>query len=151
MRMEIGPDKSASLSYVLTTAKDGQEIENVTKDKPATLNFGKNQLLPKFEENLKGLKSGDAFDFEIEAEHAYGPIDQYAIFDIPKDTFEVDGKLDEKMLQIGNKIPMTDNEGNKHLGRIIRMGNENITMDFNHLLAGKNLRFVGQVLNVKDS
>lgn len=149
--MEIGPNKTASLTYVLTLAEDGSEIENVSEENPAPFNFGVNQLLPVFEKNLHGLKSGEAFDFILKAENAYGPIDPYAIFDIPKDTFEVDGKIDEEMIQLGNKIPMTDDEGNKHLGKIIKVHKESLTMDFNHPLAGKDLRFKGKVLEVVDN
>jgi FKBP-type peptidyl-prolyl cis-trans isomerase SlyD len=149
--MEIGPNKTASLTYVLTLAEDGSEIENVSEENPAPFNFGVNQLLPVFEKNLHGLKSGDSFEFILRAEDAYGPVDPYAIFDIPKDTFEVDGKVDEKMIQLGNKIPMTDDEGNKHLGKIIKIHNESLTMDFNHPLAGKDLLFKGKVLEVVDS
>jgi FKBP-type peptidyl-prolyl cis-trans isomerase SlyD len=149
--MEIGPNKTASLTYVLTLAEDGSEIENVSEENPAPFNFGVNQLLPVFEKNLHGLKSGDSFEFILRAEDAYGPVDPYAIFDIPKDTFEVDGKVDEKMIQLGNKIPMTDDEGNKHLGKIIKIHNETLTMDYNHPLAGKDLLFKGKVLEVVDS
>ncbi|RLD84156.1 MAG: peptidylprolyl isomerase, partial [Bacteroidetes bacterium] len=116
---------------------------------PVIFNFGTNILLPAFEKNLMGLSSGDSFDFVIKADDAYGPVDSYAVFDIPLDTFEVDGKIDEKMIQKGNIIPMTDNEGQKHLGKIITILKDAVTMDFNHPLAGKDLRFTGKVIEVK--
>jgi FKBP-type peptidyl-prolyl cis-trans isomerase SlyD len=52
------------------------------------------------------------------------------------------------MLTIGNKIPMTDNDGNKHVGLITLVMESAVTMDFNHPLAGVDLRFVGEVLEV---
>ncbi len=146
--MQIENGKTAKLIYRLTTVKDDKLIEEVTEEKPAAFQFGKGLLLPVFEENLQGLKAEEGFDFTLKAEDAYGPVDPYAIFDIPKDTFEVDGKLDEKMLQVGNRIPMTDNQGNKHLGKIIKVLDDAVTMDFNHPLAGKDLRFRGKVLEV---
>jgi len=149
--MEIGPNKTASLSYVLTLVEDDSEIENVSEENPAPFNFGVNQLLPVFEKNLSGLKIGDVFDFILNAEDAYGPVDQYAIFDIPKDTFEVDGKIDAEMLQLGNRIPLTDDDGNKHLGKIIKVLEDAVTLDFNHPLAGKDLKFKGKILNVKQN
>ena len=148
MNMKIGEKSTAKLVYTLTLTESGEIIEKVTKDKPAAFQFGANALLPVFEKNLTGLKKGDNFDFVIKAEDAYGLSDPYAIFDIPKDTFEVDGKTDEKMLQVGNIIPMTDNEGNKHHGRITMVGSDAVTMDFNHPLAGKDLRFVGKIIEV---
>jgi len=146
--MEIGPNKTAKLIYTLTAVEDGKIIENVNEEKPAAFQFGIGQLLPTFEENLSGLKANDEFDFILKADDAYGPTDPYAIFDIPKDTFEVDGKTDDKMLKLGNTIPMTDKDGNKHMGRITKVMEQSVTMDFNHPLAGKELRFSGKVLEV---
>ncbi len=52
------------------------------------------------------------------------------------------------MLQVGNQIPLTDKDGNKHLGLITLIMENAVTMDFNHPLAGVNLRFVGHVIEV---
>ena len=46
---------------------------------------------------------------------------------------------------------MTDNNGQKHMGKIINVNTNSVTMDFNHPLAGKDLRFVGKVLEVIES
>lgn len=148
--MEIGPNKTAKLIYTLTAVEDGKIIEKVNEEKPAAFQFGIGQLLPTFEENLSGFKANDKFNFILKAEDAYGPSDPYAIFDIPIDTFQVDGKTDDKMLQLGNTIPMTDEDGNKHMGRIIKVMEQAVTMDFNHPLAGKELRFSGKVLEVTE-
>ncbi|MCF6342969.1 MAG: FKBP-type peptidyl-prolyl cis-trans isomerase [Bacteroidales bacterium] len=146
--MQIGPNKTAKLIYTLTTVQDGKIIEKVSEEKPAAFQFGIGQLLPAFEKNLSGLEATDEFSFILKSEDAYGPGDPYAIFDIPLDTFEVDGKTDEKMLRVGNTIPMTDNDGNKHLGKITKVMAHAVTLDFNHPLAGKDLRFSGKVLEV---
>ena len=148
--MKIAPNTTAKLIYTLTAMDDGKIIEKVNEEKPAAFQFGIGQLLPTFEKNLNGLKAKDEFSFILKAEDAYGPSDPYAIFDIPIDTFEIDGKKDEKMLQPGNTIPMTDKDGNKHMGRITKVMKEAVTMDFNHPLAGKDLRFAGKVIEVKE-
>ncbi len=147
--MKIEPGKTAIVQYQLLDADNQAEIESASDKKPAVFSFGINTLIPEFEKNLIGLGSGDLFDFIINANNAYGPVDSYAIFDIPLDTFDVDGKTDAKMIQIGNTIPMTDNEGNKHLGKITKVMKDAVTMDFNHPLAGKNLHFTGKILEVK--
>ena len=147
--MKIEAGKTAVVHYELSDADSNSQIETTTKDHPAVFKFGVNQLIPGFEKNLTGLKANDPFDFVIEANDAYGPVDPYAIFDIPLDTFEVEGKIDEKMIQIGNIIPMTDNEGNKHLGKITKILDSAVTMNFNHPLAGMSLRFVGKIIEVK--
>jgi len=147
--MKIEAGKTAIVQYKLLDADNQAEIESTTGKNPAVFSFGAGKLIPEFEKHLMGLGTGDSFDFVIDANNAYGPVDSYAIFDIPLDTFNVDGKADEKMIQIGNSIPMTDNEGNKHLGKITKVMKDAVTMDFNHPLAGKNLHFTGKVLEVK--
>ena len=146
--MKIISGSKASLIYTLYTAGDNKIIETVSKERPVVFTFGKGQLIEGFEENLLGLSAGDPFDFVIKAEQAYGPVDSYAIFDLPKETFEVDGKVDEKLLKPGNSFHMQDNDGNRHEGKIVSVHEETVTMDFNHPLAGKDLRFVGTVVEV---
>jgi FKBP-type peptidyl-prolyl cis-trans isomerase SlyD len=147
--MKIDAGKTAVIQYQLLNAESDNQIEATAKEKPAVFKFGTNQLLPEFEKNLTGLAAHDTFDFIIEAKNAYGPFDPYAIFDIPLDTFAVNKTIDEKMIRIGNLIPMTDNEGNKHLGKITKIMDDAVTMDFNHPLAGQNLRFIGKIIEVK--
>ena len=96
-----------------------------------------------------GLKAGDNFDFVIKAENADGPTDPYAVFDIPKDTFAVNGKIEEGLLELGKTFPMQDNDGNRHIGKIVAIHSETVTLDFNHPLAGVDLRFKGKVIEVK--
>lgn len=147
--MKIEAGKTAIVQYQLLDADNQTEIESTSDQNPAVFSFGVNKLIPEFEKNLIGLGAGDSFDFIIDANNAYGPVDSYAIFDIPIDTFDVDGKTDPKMIQIGNTIPMTDNDGNKHLGKITKVMKDDVTMDFNHPLAGKNLHFIGKIIEVK--
>ena len=147
--MKITAGTKVKLIYTLKTS-DGKLIEDIPEDKAVEIPFGAKQLLHEFEEKLNGLQKDDHFDITIKAENAYGKTDAYAIFDIPIDTFAVDGKTDEKMLQVGNTIPMNDNDGNKHMGRITKVMPEAVTMNFNHPLAGKDLRFSGKVIDVKE-
>lgn len=130
------------------SVQTGKTMELVPEDKPVTLTLGNNQLLPDFEQKLVHLNTGDSFDFVIGAENAYGSTDPYAVFDLPIDTFQTDGKIDENMLQKGNVIPMTDDDGNKHHGEIIAIGKEYVTLDFNHPLAGHDLRFIGKIIAI---
>lgn len=148
--MKISPNSIAALTYTLTNNSTSEELEKTPDDKIMKFKFGIGELLSGFEKNLMGLKKGDKFDFVIVADNAYGPVDPYAIFDIPKNTFEVEDVIDEKMLTVGNKIPMTDNQGNKHIGLITLSMENAVTMDFNHPLAGVDLRFIGKVTEVNE-
>ena len=146
--MKITPNSITALSYTLTNSATGEKLEKTPDDKVMKFKFGVGELLPDFEKSIVGLVAGDKFDFKVLAADAFGPVDPYAIFDITKDTFENDGEIDDKMLQVGNQIPLTDKDDNKHLGLITLVMENAVTMDFNHPLAGVDLRFVGEVLEV---
>jgi FKBP-type peptidyl-prolyl cis-trans isomerase SlyD len=146
--MKIEPGKLAKIVYKLYDAGDNELIEEIPPEKPIVFRFGLNHLFPDFEKNLTGLAVDDTFDFIIKAEDAYGPVDTYAIFDIPKDTFEIDGKIPDNFFLPGKKVSMHDNNGQQHIGKMIKIMKESVTIDFNHPLAGKDLRYVGKVLEV---
>ena len=141
----------ASLAYTLTTDNNRKIVEIIRGNHPKAFLFGAGILLPGFEDNLNGLKAGDTFDFELEAEEAYGPKDPFAVLDIPKDTFKVEGRVDESIFILGNEIPMMDNYGNKHMGIVLEVDEGNVVMDFNHPLAGKKIHFKGEVKGVREA
>lgn len=147
--MKIQKNKVVSLSYTLTV--DGDVIETVTAGKPMQFIYGTGYLLPKFEENIGELGEGDLFDFKLTAAEAYGEINQEAIIELPKHIFEVNGKIEEGVLTVGNVLPMTDSEGNRLNGAIDKVKEESVIMNFNHPLAGAELHFTGKVEAIRDA
>jgi FKBP-type peptidyl-prolyl cis-trans isomerase SlyD len=148
----IKENKVVSLAYELRVNDEkGEVIERVEKSAPLTFLFGRGNLLPDFEANLQGLKEGDDFSFTLEPEKAYGQVSEEAIVELPKDIFEVDGKIDEKLLEPGNSIPMQDNSGNRLNGIVLEVDDETVKMDFNHPLAGDTLYFKGEVSGIRDA
>ncbi len=150
--MEIAKDRVVSLTYVLRKdSKDGDLLEEVKDDRPLTFLYGGGSLLPKFEENISGLAVGDNFSFDLKAEDAYGLVNEDAIVNVPKAAFEVNGKVDDNLLKLGNTIPMQDNAGNRLNGIVVDITGESVKMDFNHPLAGDNLFFSGTVESIREA
>lgn len=150
--MTIAKDKIVTLTYQLKVDdKNGNIIETVEKDKPFVFLSGAGLMLPKFEENLNGLKAGDDFEFTLKCEDAYGLASEEAVMDLPKNIFEVDGKTEEGLLVEGNVIPMQNNDGQKFNGVIVEVKDEKITMDFNHPLSGDDLHFAGNIIEVREA
>ncbi|MDD4801298.1 MAG: peptidylprolyl isomerase, partial [Proteiniphilum sp.] len=73
------------------------------------------------------------------------------VLDLPKSIFEIDGKIDENVLFEGNTVPMMDASGNHLMGSVVAVGDETVTMDFNHPLAGELMHFEGRVTGVRDA
>ena len=145
-------DNVVSIVYELRTgSKAGEVVEALTPDNPLTFLFGTGGLLPKFEENLSGLTSGDKFEFLLNSEDAYGPVVESAIVDVPKSIFEIDGKIDENLMKIGNSVPMMDSEGRRLNGMVLAIEGDAVKMDFNHPMAGNDLFFKGKVTEVRNA
>lgn len=150
--MEIKKDKVVSITYELRKdTEKGEVVEKVTEENPLTFIYGVGGMLPKFEENLDGMKAGDEFKFGLNSEDAYGPVVENAVVDVPIDVFKVDGQVDTNILQVGNMVPMMDNSGNRLNGLIKNIGDETVKMDFNHPMAGEDLFFAGTVKEVRDA
>lgn len=145
-------NKVVSIVYELRSgSKEGEVVESLNAENPLTFLFGTGGLLPKFEENLSGLGSGDSFEFQLGLEDAYGPVVENAIVHVPQSVFEVDGKIDESLLQIGSMVPMMDSEGRRLNGKVIAIEGDAVKMDFNHPMAGNDLYFKGQVTDVRSA
>jgi FKBP-type peptidyl-prolyl cis-trans isomerase SlyD len=147
--MIVEKNKVISLSYELRV--DGETVESVGADSPLMFLFGAGNLLPKFEQNLDGLKINDNFDFGLYAEDAYGAVNEAAIVDVPMKAFEVDGEIDRELLREGNQIPMLDQSGNRLNGKIVSFDDRFVTMDFNHPLAGTDLHFNGTIVEIREA
>lgn len=151
--MKISPNNFVSLSYDLFVGENGKEelMEQATVEKPLEFIFGTNSMLEEFEKNISGLAAGETFDFVLTSEQAYGEYNDEHVVDLPKNIFEVDGKMDENVIFEGNTVPMMDANGNRLNGSVVSVGDDTVKMDFNHPLAGENLHFVGKVQNVREA
>jgi FKBP-type peptidyl-prolyl cis-trans isomerase SlyD len=63
----------------------------------------------------------------------------------------MDGKVDESLVKVGNKIPMQDSEGHRLTGVVKSLENDAVVMDFNHPLAGNSLFFKGEVTHIRQA
>lgn len=152
--MKIEKDRVVTLTYELRiTDQNGEQslVETANEEQPMVFIYGMSGLPEQFETNLDGLNKGDSFDFKLESEDGYGDFDENAVVELPKTVFEIEGSVPENMLEEGNFIPMADSEGNQLQGRVKTVGDETVTMDFNHPLAGKELYFKGQVADIREA
>lgn len=148
----ISKNKVVSLNYRLRKDdKSGELIEETHGSEPMIFLFGTGSMIPKFENELEGKKTGDKAEFKIDAEEAYGKRDETALVDLPLDIFKVDGAIDMEMLKVGNVLPMQDNEGNRMDGTVTDVNESEVKMDFNHPLAGQDLHFEVEIIDVRDA
>lgn len=153
--MKISANKFVSATYDLYVGgNDGSTeelMEKATEERPLSFIFGMGMMLEAFENNLAGMEAGATFDFVLPSDQAYGESYDENIVELPKSIFEVDGKIDSEIIFENNTVPMMDQEGNRMNGTIVKIGDQTITMDFNHPLAGEDLHFIGKVVEVREA
>jgi FKBP-type peptidyl-prolyl cis-trans isomerase SlyD len=150
--MKVGENKVVAMTYTLRE-KDakGMIIQEVTSDRPFVYLFGMGGLIPALKANLVGLNKGDNFSFVLTKDQAYGIASDENIVPLDKKIFEVDGKFDDKSIRVGEIIPMEDEDGYPLSGKILNIDKDTVTVDFNHPLAGMDLYFEGQIVDVRDA
>lgn len=150
--MSIAKDKVVSVNYLLTKKLTGEPVEQTSKEHPFVFIFGIGGLLEDFEANLLNKKVGDTFDFFVDHQRGYGVRDEQFVVSLPTDTFlNEEGKFDTENVKPGVTLPMVDNEGNPLYGTVIEISDKGVKMDFNHPLAGHDLHFKGEVLEIRDA
>jgi len=145
--MKIEPQHVVSLTYDLyVNNEQGTEelVESATLEQPLTFLFGAGQMLPKFEENLSTLSTGDNYDFKLTAEDAYGEFNEEAVANLPKEMFQ-----GQDLPEIGSVLPLQDNQGNHFQGQVVSIAEDSVIVDLNHPMAGQALHFKGNIVNVR--
>lgn len=145
-------NKVVTLTYELHEKDaNGGLIEKVSADNPFVFLFGAGGLLPEFEQNIDGKLVGSTFSFGIKAENAYGEVDDKAVEYVPKEIFVIDGVLAEDLLVIDNVINLRDQNGHLVRARVVEVNEAEVLLDFNHPLAGVDLYFTGEVLDIREA
>jgi FKBP-type peptidyl-prolyl cis-trans isomerase SlyD len=150
--MEITRNRMVTLTYDLRLDdQNGDMIEQANAERPLRFIYGAGQMLPKFEAQLAGLKQGQPFEISLTKYDAYGEVNDDAIVELPRQVFMVDGNFDDEMVKIGNTVPMMTGDGQRMNGIVLEVSEQAVKMDFNHPLAGEDLHFQGEIIEVRDA
>lgn len=152
--MKVSKNTVVSISYQLFVGDEGEKeelMEQTKKNQPYKFTCGAGTELEKFEENLIGKEVGESFDFYIDCEDAYGEYDEDKVVTVPKSTFLVEGEIDEEEIYVDNLITMTMEDGQKRDAVITDITEDEVELDFNDLLAGERLHFVGTIVDVRNA
>ena len=142
--MKIENNKVVQIKYVLTDAQGNQM--DASGDEPLAYLHGSHNLIPGLEAELKGKQGGDKFVVTIPAEEAYGEKQDHLIQDgVPKEMFQgVDN------IEVGMRFEAQSEQG-FHSVVITEINDETVTVDGNHEMAGMDLTFDIEVVDVRDA
>ncbi|MCR4921184.1 MAG: peptidylprolyl isomerase [Bacteroidaceae bacterium] len=142
-------NKYITVAYKLYVPMNGnahEMVEEATEAHPFQIISGMGFALDAFEARILPLAKGEKFDFTLSIDEAYGPYVEEAVQRVPRDVFEIDGRLNTRYIYEGAVVPLMNGDGDRFNGTISEIGEKEITVDLNHPFAGKPLHFVGSVI-----
>jgi FKBP-type peptidyl-prolyl cis-trans isomerase SlyD len=152
--MEQTSHKYITVAYELFSDNEQgihELIEKAPTEHPFQFISGLGVTLDAFEQHIKDLHEGDAFDFTLSVEDAYGPYVDEHVVELDKQVFCVDGHFDNKTIYPGNVIPLVNADGHHFQGLILEVKSDKVVVDLNHPLAGKELHFRGSVVTSREA
>ncbi len=141
--LTVGPQKEITLHFAVRLIS-GEEIDSTFGKEPATFVWGDESLPENFERSLLGLKAGDKRSVYISAEEGFGEPNPENIQHFRRDTFP-----DQEVLAPGVVMQFEDAAKSELPGVITAVDDEWVTVDFNHPLAGRDLTFEVEIIEVK--
>ncbi|HXK00179.1 MAG TPA: peptidylprolyl isomerase [Gelidibacter sp.] len=123
---------------------NGQIFDSSLEREPLEVTLGEGQLIPGFENALIDMKLNDKKTIEIAKEEAYGDILDELFHQVPKDQLPQD-IAPEVGMGLASQAP----DGTEHQFRVVEVQDDYIVVDGNHPLAGQNLVFELEVVEIK--
>ena len=123
--------------------KDGSVFDSSVNRDPLQFKIGAGQVIPGFEQAIVGMEPGDSKDIEITAKDAYGPYHEKLVIKVPRDKIPSDLNPAQ-----GQQLRLQQPEGNDILVNVKEVNDKEITLDANHQLAGQNLFFNVQLIEI---
>jgi FKBP-type peptidyl-prolyl cis-trans isomerase SlyD len=141
--MQVSNEKVVAIHYTLTN-NDGQVLDSSAGREPLFYLHGFGNLIPGMEEGLEGTAKGDKLSLKISPEKGYGLRDEEAVQQVPKSAF---GGND---VQVGMQF-RAGNEQGQYIVTVVEVAEETVTVDANHPLAGVELNFEVEVMDVREA
>lgn len=118
------------------TLEDGSRFDSSEGRDPLEFTLGSGQVIPGFDKAVEGMQVGEKKSVNLAPEDAYGPRQDQMVQDVPKSALPDD--LEPK---VGMALQAQNTEGRRLDLTVTAVGDESITVDGNHPLAGKDLNF----------
>lgn len=123
---------------------DGTQFDSSQGRDPIEFQVGAGQVIPGFDSAVSGLEVGDKTTVTIPAAEAYGEHEDGMIQTVPLAMFP------EKP-EVGWMIELASPEGQRIAASVLEVGDENVVIDLNHPLAGKDLTFDLELVEVVEA
>lgn len=137
--------KTVKVHYTGTLNDENKTLFDSSRERePLEFTLGAGQMIQGFDNAVEGMKVGESKKVEVPMDEAYGPRKDEAIISVSKT------QLPEGMEpQVGMQLEATQQDGRKQLLVVADVKEEEVVLDANHPLAGKDLIFDIELVDVK--
>ena len=125
------------------TLTDGSAFDSSIGREPLQFTLGEGQMIPGFEQAVIGMELGETKTVTIPADQAYGPYYEERVFVISRDQLPAGMEP-----EVGQKLQMQSTSGQITIVTVTVVSETNVTLDANHELAGKDLTFEIQLVEI---
>jgi FKBP-type peptidyl-prolyl cis-trans isomerase SlyD len=143
MQMNIADKMYVTIEYTLTL-ESGQEIDKSPAGEPLGFIAGTGQIIPGLEKALMGRAAGDSAKLIVEPEDAYGPVKDELFQEIPQSQFPSDVEVKPGMAF------EAQGPNGPFMITVSKINDDTVTVDLNHPMAGKQLHFDVNVIEVRE-
>lgn len=141
--MKVGHHKVVSIHYTLTD-NSGNVLDSSAGRDPLVYLQGVGQLIPGMEEGLEGKGAGEKMQLKISPEKGYGLHDANLVQQVPLSAFGGQDVKPGMQFEAGNEMQ-------RFIVTVKEVGAETVTVDGNHPLAGVELNFDVELLEVREA
>lgn len=129
--------------HYIGTLDDGTRFDSSQGRDPLQFVIGEGMLIPAFEQAIVGMNPGDSKSLHIPAEDAYGPYFDELILEV--DRSQIPSYIDPEE---GMQLQITQDDGSSTIVKVVKLTEEKIYLDANHPLAGKDLNFDIELVDI---
>jgi FKBP-type peptidyl-prolyl cis-trans isomerase SlyD len=144
MTEEIKVDDGQVVSLHYTLQVDGQVVDSSEGKEPLQFIQGMGHIIHGLEHQLYNMKIGEKKDLVVAPKDGYGETEASAFMDVPRASFPPNVPL-----TLGTELELRDKNGHPMYARIDEVTDQNVRLNMNHPLAGKELHFSVQIANLR--
>ncbi len=123
--------------------EDGTVFDTSAEREPLQFTIGQGQIIPGFEEAVVGMNEGESKTTQISSDVAYGPHREEMIVEVDRSQFP--SNLDP---EVGQQLQIRQPDGQAIVVTVTDLSSESATLDANHPLAGRDLTFDIELIQV---
>lgn len=122
---------------------DGSEFDSSAGREPLEFQIGAGRIIPGLERQIVGMVVGETSTVSVPAEEAYGPRDADAVQRVPRSAIPSDAPL-----AVGSRLMAETEDGEQLMLTVVALDDAMVTLDANHPLAGKELVFEIELIEI---